>query len=96
MCANSQLMAALSNMGGALCLMPQSLADARYQRTRNPLKLAGLPITRQQILAVSGPKFTILWGRVGEILLFNRFFPIVNECLSCEDIALQSCAMVRR
>jgi len=27
-------------------------------------------------------------------LLFNRFFPIVDTCLSCEDIARQSCGMV--
>jgi len=31
-----------------------------------------------------------------EILLFNNFFPIDDTCLSCEDIARQSCAMVRR
>jgi len=29
-------------------------------------------------------------------LLFNRFFPIVDTCFSCEDIARQSCATVRR
>ena len=28
-------------------------------------------------------------------MLFNKFFfPIVDTCLSCEDIARQSCAMV--
>jgi len=55
------VMAALSNIGGALCPTPQSLADAHYQSavTRNPLKLAGVPQTHQQISAVSGPKFTI-------------------------------------
>jgi len=31
---------------------------------------------------------------VEEILLLNRFFSIVDTCLSCEDIARQSCAMV--
>ena len=31
-----------------------------------------------------------------EMLLFNKFFPTVDTCLSCEDIAQQSCAMVRR
>jgi len=31
------------------------------------------------------------------ILLPNKFFlPIVDMCLSCEDIARQSCAMVPR
>jgi len=31
-----------------------------------------------------------------EVLLFNKFFPIVDTCLSCEDIAQQTCAMVPR
>jgi len=31
---------------------------------------------------------------MGEILLFNKFFPIVDTCLSCKDIAQQSYAMV--
>jgi len=30
------------------------------------------------------------------MLLFNQFFPIVDTCLRCEDIARQSYAMVRR
>jgi len=33
---------------------------------------------------------------VEEILLLNNFFPIVDTCLSCEDIARQSCGMVPR
>jgi len=61
------------------------------------LKFAGVPQTRQQISAGSRPKFAILCGHVGETLLFNKFFfPIVDMCLSCEDIARQSCAMVPR
>jgi len=49
------------------------------------------------ISAASGPKFTILWGHVEELLLLNKFFfTIVDMCLSCEDIARQSCAMVPR
>ena len=51
------VMAALLNIGGALCSTPQSLADAHYTRlscsnaakTRNPLKFAGVLQTRQQI-----------------------------------------------
>jgi len=35
-------------------------------------------------------------GHVKEVLLFNSLFPIVDICLSCEDIAGQSCAMVPR
>jgi len=62
----------------------------------NQLKFAGVPQTRQPISAVRGPKFTILWEHVEDILLFNKFFPTVDICLSCEDIAQQSCAMVCR
>ena len=63
-------------------------------KTRNPLKLPGVPETKETISAASVPKFTILRGHVEEILLLNKFFPIVNTCLSSEDIARQSCAMV--
>ena len=65
-------------------------------KTRNPLKLSGVPQTNETISAASGPKFTVLWGHVEEILLLNKFFPIVDTCLSCEDIARQNCAMVAR
>ena len=65
-------------------------------KTRYPLKYDGAHLTCQSISAVSGPKFTILWGHLEEILLLNKFFPIVDTCLSCEDIARQSCAMVLR
>jgi len=61
------------------------------------LKFAGVPQTNETISAASGPKFTILWGHVEEILLLNKFFfPIVDMCLSCEDIAQHSCGMVPR
>jgi len=33
---------------------------------------------------------------VEEVLLLKSFFPIVDMCLICEDIAKQSCAMVPR
>jgi len=53
-----------------------------------------VPQTRQQFSAVSRPKFTILSGHVEEVLLFNNFISIVETCLSSEDIARESCAMV--
>jgi len=72
---------ALPNIGGALCSTPQSLADARYEmpcsnaaKTRNPLKFAGVPETTGSILAASGPKFTILWEHMDDILLLNKSF----------------------
>ena len=65
-------------------------------KTRRPLKFGRVPQTGQPISAASRPKFTILWGHMEDILLFNNFFPIVDTCLSCADIARQSCAMVLR
>ena len=65
-------------------------------KTRNPLKFSGVPQTNETISAASGPKFTILWRHVEEILLLNKFFPIVDTCLICEEIARRSCAMVPR
>jgi len=43
-------------------------------KTRNPLKLPGLPQTNEKISAASGPKVTILCRHVEEILLLNKFF----------------------
>jgi len=43
-------------------------------KKRKPLKLPGVPQTNEKISAASGPKFTILWGRVEEILLLNKYF----------------------
>jgi len=66
-------------------------------KTRNPLKFAGVPQTNKTVSAASRPKFTILWEHVEDILLLNRFFfPIVDACFSCEDIAQQSCGMVTK
>ena len=65
-------------------------------KTRKRLKSPGVPQTNETISAASGPKFTILSGHVGEILLLKIFFPIVDKCLSCKDIARQSCGMVLR
>jgi len=95
------VMVALPNVGGVLYWTPQSLADAHYYmpcsnaaKTRNQLKFGGVPQTNEMVSAASGPKFTILWGHLDDILLLKKFFPIVDMCLSCEDMARQSCAMV--
>jgi len=74
------VMVALPNIGGALCSTTQNLADAHYYvpcsnaaKTWNPLKVAGVPQTRQQISAVSRPKFAILSGPVEKVSVFNKF-----------------------
>jgi len=63
------VMAALPNIGGALCSTPQSLADAQYWsavqqccQDAKPIEICSGAQTRQQISAASGPKFTILRG----------------------------------
>ena len=96
-------MAALPNVGGALCSTPQvwltptaGVPCSNAAKTRYPLKYDGVPQTPEPISAASGPMFTILWGHLQDILLLNNFFPIVDTCLSCEDIARQNCEMVPR
>ena len=71
-----------------------SVTDRRQMGSQTELHRM---LAHEQISDASGLKCTILWWHVGEILLFNRFFIlIVDTCLSCEDIAQQSCAMVPR
>ena len=43
-------------------------------KTRNPLKFAGVAQTRQQISAVSGPTFSILWVYVMRYCCLSSFF----------------------
>jgi len=73
------VMAALPNIGGALCSPPQGLLTpttrvpcSNAAKTRNPLKFTGVPQTRQQMSA-AGPKFTVLSEHVEGVLLFNKF-----------------------
>jgi len=59
----------------AVCLTPTiRVPCSNAASMRNPLKFAGVPQTRQQISAVSRPKFAILWRHVEEVLLLNKFF----------------------
>ena len=66
-------------------------------KMRNPLKFAGVPQTHQHgsqpLVSQSSPYCE---GMLGRYCCLTSFFPIVNACLSCEDIARQSCAMVPR
>ena len=77
----ANVMAALPNIGGALCPMPQIWLMpntgglcSNAAKMRNPLKLGGVPQTTGPISAASTPKCTILWGHVEEIMLLNNFF----------------------
>jgi len=59
-------MAALPNIGGAVCSTPQSLADAHWWRAVTPPRREtveiswGAPNYNETISAASGLKFTIL------------------------------------
>jgi len=53
-------------LNAAVWLTPVPCSNAA--KTRNPLKLAGVPQTNETISAA------ILWAHVEEILLLNKFF----------------------
>jgi len=86
------VMAALPNIGGALCSTPQSLADAHkysavQQRCQDvkPVEIScGAPTKRSQpLVGRSSPYCGDTWGRYCCL----TFFPTVDTCLSCEDLA---------
>jgi len=88
------VMAALPNRGGALCPTPQlgwrPILECRavtLPRRETHSKFARVPQTRQQISAVgqSSPYYEDMWRRY--CCLRRFFFPIVDTCLSCKDIA---------
>jgi len=65
-------------------------------KTRNPLKFAGCPKLAkrsQPLVGRSSPYYGNMWRRYWYLI---SFFPIVDTCLSCEDIARQICGMVPR
>ena len=81
------LMAALPNIGGALCSTPQSLADAHYYmpcsnatKTQNLLKFVGVPQTTGSFSAASGPKFTSLATGVLHVPTYQcaKFCPVLT------------------
>ena len=94
-------MAALPNIGGVQrhkvwLTTATRVPCSNATKTRNRLKFVRVPQTPEQISAASRSKFTVIRGHVEEELLLICFFPIVNMCLSCEDTARQSSAMVPR
>ena len=97
------VMVALRNIGGALCLTPQfgwrPLLECRAvtmprRKTRwNYLECSKLTKWSQPLVGRSSPYCEDMWRRY---CCLTVFFPIVDTCLSCEDIARQSCGMVPR
>ena len=97
------LMAALPNIGDALCWTSQfgwrPLLECRavtLPRRETRWNLLGCPkLTKRSQLLVgrSSPYCNDMWGRY---CCLTSFSPIVDTCLSCKDIPRQNCAMVRR
>ena len=94
------VMAALPNIGGALCSTPQSLADAlecravtlpRRETRWNLQWCPKLTKRSQPLMDRSSPYCDNIWTRY----CCSTVFPIVNTCLNCEDTARQSSVMVR-
>ena len=94
------VMAALTNIGGALCSTPQCgwrpLLEFRavmLPRRETRWNLQGCPKLAngsRPLVGRSSPYVT--WGRYR---CLTDFLPIVDTCLSWEDTARQSCAEVR-
>ena len=64
----------------AVWLTPTRVPCSNAAKTRNPLKLPGVPQTNETISAASEPMFTILWGHLEEVLLLNKFFFRLSIC----------------
>ena len=81
----------------AVWLTPTTwLSCSNAAKTRKPLTLAGVPQTAkwsQPLVDPSSPYCGDIWRRY---YCLKSFFPNVDTCLSCEDIARQSCATVPR
>jgi len=94
------VMAALPNIGGALCSTPQfgwrpllechAVTLPRRETRSNYMGCPKLTKRSQPLVGRSSPYCGDMWTRYCSL----KFFPIVDTCLSCEDIARQSCAMV--
>ena len=96
------VMVALSNIDGALCSTPQSLADStrapcsNEAKARKALKFDWCPKLTKRSLPLVGRSSSYCADRWRRYRCLTSFLPIIDKCLSCEDSARQSCAMVRR
>jgi len=70
-----------------------AVTKARRETRWSLLGCPKLPNRSQPLVGRSSPYCE---NNVEDILLFNKFFPIVDTCLSGEDTARRSCGMVRR
>ena len=71
------------------CAVTLPRRETRWNLQRCPK----LPNRSQPLVGRSSPCYQDMWRRYCRL---TSFFPIVDTCLSCEDIARQSCAIVPR
>jgi len=99
------VMATLPNIGVALCSTPQSLADTHYQcravtlpRRETRWNLQGCPKLTKRSQPLVGRRSPYCGDMLRRCSCLTSFFPIVDTCLSCEDIdiARQSCGIMPR
>ena len=70
--------------------------DSNAAKTQNQLKFAGVPQTTGWISPLAGRSSPYCGDMWRTYRCLTGLFPVVDTCLSCEDIARQSCAMVPR
>ena len=97
------VMVALPNTGGALCSTPQfgwrpllecrAVTLPRRETRWNYLGCPKLTERSQPLVGRSSAYCEYMW-RI--YCCSTIFFPIVDTCLSCEDIARQTCGMMPR
>jgi len=71
----------------------RAVTKPRRKTCWNLLGCLKQPNRSQPLVGRSSPYSEDMWGRY---CCLTSFFPIVDTCLNCEDIARQSCAMVPR
>ena len=78
----------MKKMCAAVWLTPTTrVLCSNAAKTRNPLKLPGVPQTNETISAASAPSSPYCEDMWRRYCCLTSFFPIVDMCLSYEDIA---------
>jgi len=90
------VMAALPNTGGAFCSTPQFGCAVTLPRRETRWNLLACPKLTKRSQPLVGRSSPYCKDMCGRYCCLTIFFLIVDTCLSSEDIAQESCAMVRR
>ena len=83
----------IAKFGWRPLLEYRAVTTLRRETRWNLQECPKLPDRSQPLVGRSSPYCKDMWGWY---CCLTGFFPIVDTCLSCEDIARQSCAMLPR